>query len=200
MGHSVDVFYSNDGRVVSSVNGDWVAFGSWPTLAVTAALDRLLWTVNGLHVTVTSKSWPSPCGLPVNLFMAAAVITTEPTCSFSAGELSASPPFVVELIEFPFQLHRCTVIKMIIRRKTDDGNFLSLSLTRREAGVVWCLPRIWSLRAVIWFHFTISSLVFLPSPVTLSVLPHFCLLAHSPELFPENSSIFFITPPPPPPV
>ena len=36
---------------------------------------------------------------------------------------------------------------------------------------VWCLPPVWNLRAVIWFHFAISSLVLLPSPVTLSVLP-----------------------------
>ena len=41
----------------------------------------------------------------------------------------------------------------------------------------------WKLRAVIWFRFTTSSLVLLPSPVTLSVLFHFCLLAHSPYFF-----------------
>ena len=41
---------------------------------------------------------------------------------------------------------------------------------QREAGDVWCLPPVWNLRAVIWFHFAISSLVLLPSPVTLSVL------------------------------
>ena len=41
---------------------------------------------------------------------------------------------------------------------------------RREAGDVWCLPPVWNLRAVICFHFAISSLVLLPSPVTLSVL------------------------------
>ena len=41
---------------------------------------------------------------------------------------------------------------------------------RREAGDVWCLPPVWNLRAVIWFHFAISFLVLLPSPVTLSVL------------------------------
>ena len=35
---------------------------------------------------------------------------------------------------------------------------------------IWCLPLVWNLRAVIWFHFAISSLVLLPSPVTLSVL------------------------------
>ena len=31
-------------------------------------------------------------------------------------------------------------------------------------------PPVWNLRAVIWFHFAISSLVLLPSPVTLSAL------------------------------
>ena len=40
---------------------------------------------------------------------------------------------------------------------------------RREAGDVWCLPPVWNLRAVIWFHFAISSLVLLPSPVSHSV-------------------------------
>ena len=40
---------------------------------------------------------------------------------------------------------------------------------RREAGDIWCLPPVWNLRAVIWFHFAISSLVLLPNPVTLSV-------------------------------
>ena len=42
-----------------------------------------------------------------------------------------------------------------------------------EAGDVWCLPPVWNLRAVIWFHFTIFSLVLLPGPVTLSVLSCF---------------------------
>ena len=50
-------------------------------------------------------------------------------------------------------------------------NCVSLSnFPRREAGDVWCLPPVWNLRAVIWFHLAISSLVLLPSPVTLSVL------------------------------
>ena len=54
-------------------------------------------------------------------------------------------------------------------------NFISWQLNfvenpRREAGDVWCLPPVWKFRAVIWFHFAISTLVLLPSPVTLSVL------------------------------
>ena len=56
-------------------------------------------------------------------------------------------------------------------------------LPPREAGDVWCLPPVWNLRAVIWFHFAISSLVLLPSPVTLSFLSFFCLLVFSSELF-----------------
>ena len=36
----------------------------------------------------------------------------------------------------------------------------------REAGDVCHLP-VWNLRAVIWFHFTISSLVHLPTPIAL---------------------------------
>ena len=46
----------------------------------------------------------------------------------------------------------------------------SCAVLRREARDVWCLPPVWNLRAVIWFHFAISTLVLLPSPVTLSVL------------------------------
>ena len=37
-----------------------------------------------------------------------------------------------------------------------------------------CLPPVWNLRAVIWFPFPISSLVFLPSPLALTVLSLFC--------------------------
>ena len=44
---------------------------------------------------------------------------------------------------------------------------LCADIPRREAGDVWRLPPVWNLRAVIWFHFAISSLVLLP---TLSVL------------------------------
>ena len=40
-------------------------------------------------------------------------------------------------------------------------------IPRREAGNVWCLPPVWNLRAVIWFHFAISSLVLLPSPLSV---------------------------------
>ena len=48
--------------------------------------------------------------------------------------------------------------------------FSALGFSRREAGDVWCLPSVWNLRAVIWFHFASSSLVLLPGPVTLSAL------------------------------
>ena len=47
---------------------------------------------------------------------------------------------------------------------------LYLVFHQRETGDVWCLPPVWNLRAVIWFHFAISSLVLLPSPVILSVV------------------------------
>ena len=61
----------------------------------------------------------------------------------------------------------------------------------REAVDIWCLPPVWNLKAVIWFHFAVSSLVLLASSVTLSVF-FFCLLVHSADFFPENSSVFFI--------
>ena len=61
---------------------------------------------------------------------------------------------------------------------------------RREVRDVWCLPPVWNLRAVIWFHFAISCLVLLPSPVTPLYHIFFCLLVLSSEFFPENSSVF----------
>ena len=50
------------------------------------------------------------------------------------------------------------------------GIFWHCLFPRREAGDVWCFPPVWNLRAVIWSHFAISSLVLLPSHVILSVL------------------------------
>ena len=47
---------------------------------------------------------------------------------------------------------------------------LLFQLTPEGRPGMWCLPPVWNLRAVFWFHFAISSLVLLPSPVTLSVL------------------------------
>ena len=67
-----------------------------------------------------------------------------------------------------------------------------LRCPRREAGDVWCLPPVWNLRAAIWFHFAISSLVLLPSPVTLSVLSFSACWPFLLNFFPENSSIFFV--------
>ena len=57
-----------------------------------------------------------------------------------------------------------------------------IHVPRREAGDVWCLPPVWNLRDVIWFHFAISSLVLLLSPVTLSILSFsacWCFLLNS---------------------
>ena len=61
---------------------------------------------------------------------------------------------------------------------------------RWEAREVWCLSPVCSLRALIWFHFTFTSLVFLPTRVSLS----YVLVPAGPFswLFsPEISSIFF---------
>ena len=45
---------------------------------------------------------------------------------------------------------------------------------------------LWNLRAVVWLRFPISSLVFLPGPVTLFVLSVFLLVVHSTEFFFEK--------------
>ena len=62
----------------------------------------------------------------------------------------------------------------------------------RKAGDVYVSPSVWNLRAVIWFHFTVSFFVLLPSPVTLTVF----FSASWPILMtffsPENSSTFFV--------
>ena len=75
-------------------------------------------------------------------------------------------------------------------------------MSRTPDGRSWTsnvFPLVQNLRAVIWFHFTISSLVLLPTPIALSVLFFFfplCFLSAywhvSPTFFsPENSSVFF---------
>ena len=76
----------------------------------------------------------------------------------------------------PVHLHTCSTatdlfetFPCLVQMQTYSRPPLVL-LPRREAGDVWCLPPVWNLRAVIWFHFAISSLVLLPSPVTLPVL------------------------------
>ena len=48
------------------------------------------------------------------------------------------------------------------------------SAPSREAGDVGCHSPVWNLRAVIWFPFLISSLVFLPTPLALSVSSFVC--------------------------
>ena len=63
----------------------------------------------------------------------------------------------------------------------------------REAGDICCLLPVWNLRAVIWFYFTISSLVLLSSPIALSVLSFF--LPAGPFSWPfsqEKFSVFFV--------
>ena len=81
----------------------------------------------------------------------------------------------------PWRMDRITLVKVLCtnqdhRPGSDHSSQVPQStypLTeppQREAGDVWCLPPVWNLRAVIWFHFAISSLALLPSPVTLSVL------------------------------
>ena len=65
---------------------------------------------------------------------------------------------------------RCFQAKYITTLFHLDMFFYLFHITPPNGGRdVWCLPTVWNLRAVIWFHFTISSLVFLPSSVTLSV-------------------------------
>ena len=50
---------------------------------------------------------------------------------------------------------------------------------------------VWNLRAVIWFHFSISSLILLPSPITFSVFVFFLLMARSFFLIIAHSPDFF---------
>ena len=64
---------------------------------------------------------------------------------------------------------------------------------RLRQGMSDVSPLVLNRKAVIWSHFTISSLVLLPSLVTPSYLFIICLLAHSPDFSPENSSIFFVS-------
>ena len=68
------------------------------------------------------------------------------------------------------------------------SSFLSFCLSaRRETGLFWCLPYVWNLRAVIWFHLSVSSLILVPGPVAHSVfsfLSDFGPVSKSPVYFP----------------
>ena len=71
--------------------------------------------------------------------------------------------------------------------------FYPVQSPRREAGDVWCLPPVWNFRAVIWFLFPISSLVFFCLILLLFLSCHFS--ANGPFswlFFPENSQIVFV--------
>ena len=65
-----------------------------------------------------------------------------------------------------------------------------ISLSLSEARDVWYIHPVWSLRAIIWFPFPVSSLVFLPSPLAL-LSWYFLLMVHSSVFSTEISSPFF---------
>ena len=67
-----------------------------------------------------------------------------------------------------------------------------MCVPRREAGDVWCLPPVWNLRAVILFHFTISSLVLLPSPIAFSVWTFSASWSILLNVFQKILPIFFV--------
>ena len=62
---------------------------------------------------------------------------------------------------------------------------------QREAGDVR-LPPVWNFRVVIWFHFAISSLVLLPSPITLSVLSFSACWPFLPNFFQKILQYFLL--------
>ena len=72
--------------------------------------------------------------------------------------------------------------------QTHQSTVKLISLQQKQLSSRWqpcftSLRPVWNLWAVIWFHFTFSSLVFLPTPIAFSDLSIFCLLAHSPDFF-----------------
>ena len=106
-----------------------------------------------------------------------------------------------------FSLHLTTLMKQSSTGQVTNTGHLRVSLWPGQDTLllfsVWQTPKgrpgmsdVSPLYGIFWavikFHFTISSLVPLPSSITLSVLSFFCLLVHFSELFPENSSVFFI--------
>ena len=70
--------------------------------------------------------------------------------------------------------------------------FLLSSL--KEGRDAWCLSPVWNLRAIVWFHSSLSSLVCLPTPVALSVLSFFPLMAHSSDFLQELRYSLFSVP------
>ena len=90
--------------------------------------------------------------------------------SFSHSMLSHSKTTVIDITTITSQLLHSTSSRGIVICSYIIKWGWSSWGPQREAGDVWCLPPVWNLTAVIWFHFAISSLVLLPSPVTFSVL------------------------------
>ena len=84
-----------------------------------------------------------------------------------------------------------------------ESNALTLPLLpRREAGDVWSLlpppppPHLplsaRSVGAVIWVHFSISSFFWATKAFCSFCAVLLTIMAHSPDIFPNSSSIFFV--------
>ena len=125
------------------------------------------------HVSSFSSSMPSCCHLVTILPpFCHHFPTLSPSVLPSCHHLSTLSPFCHHFVTFYVTfLPPCFLFL---------ATFLSPSVPsschpppRTEAWNVWCLPPVWNLRTVIWFHVTISVLVLLPSPVTLSALCFF---------------------------
>ena len=59
------------------------------------------------------------------------------------------------------------------------GTRVSHTCPDRRPGTSDVFPLVCNLKAVIWFYFAISSLLYLPTAAALSVLSFFCLLAQT---------------------
>ena len=99
--------------------------------------------------------------------------------------LSLSPHSCPPMLSVPYE--------RLLACKAKTMATLQVFLLRTLTVARWMsgMPDVWNLRAVVWFPFPVSSLVFLPRPLAPSVLPFFCKWSFLLTFFsPENSRYF----------
>ena len=129
-----------------------------------------------LHVHPALSSWSTCC--PTFMYIRPylhEVHPALPSCSASWPTLPSCTSIQPSCTACPICMYILPYFMYIqpylhVHPALSSCTFFPVFIPGREAGDVWCLPPVWNLRAVIWFHYAISSLVLLPSPVTLSVL------------------------------
>ena len=173
----------------------WYCWPKWAVSVLEWLSERLLGRMSGTCLNSGMSDFNRACmccvcnSLPVLGACASHWLKDEKTCIILLYMRIRCSCFYL-LIFFPLEMQ---ISMLLIDNEESVSESVSVrSPSRREAGDVWCLPPAWKLRAVIWFHFTIASLVLLPSPITLSVWSFFLPPDPFSWLFSPENSIFFV--------